>query len=224
MIDPLSTWNSAKADFDEGRLQDALNQFLPLRAENPRDAALFFNVGNLQLRLGHYGQAVASFYRAHSLAPDPLEIHQTHEFARQSVLSQTAVEWDPSATWYERLDGNLPLSGFAAAAALFCALLAIFRRRLGHGASRNAPLAACALISVIAASLAWMTSRSAQAVAAESSVVRSGPGDSFLELGRLDAGIQVRDLVSDPATEWARVRFSSRGTGWVRKSTLLPLE
>lgn len=57
-------------------------------------------------------------------------------------------------------------------------------------------------------------------------VVRSGPGERFLELARIPEGITVRHLDTNefagpPEEIWEQIRYSAEGIGWVRTANLL---
>ena len=224
MPDSTSTWNSAKTAFDEGRLQDALNQFLLLSPRDSRDAALSFNIGNIYFRLGNPSTAIAYLERAHALSPRSAEIETALELSRQALLSQTgARDLDPSAHGYERVNQVAPLPVFAAVLALACCL-SIWKAKANRTRTWLATAFALAVASLATGALAVWTNLSHQAICAETTTLRSGPADSYLELSRLDAGIKVRDVDLSAAPDWAQVRFGPGKIGWVKKSTLLLLE
>ena len=58
-----------------GDCVQAIEQYEKLRQEHPEDAAVYMILGQLQLQMGQYGPAAASFERALTIEPDNFELH-----------------------------------------------------------------------------------------------------------------------------------------------------
>jgi hypothetical protein len=56
----------------------------------------------------------------------------------------------------------------------------------------------------------------------ERQVVRSGPGDQFIQLAQMEAGVKLR-LMGPQDQGWSQVRYSHDAIGWIRTSSLLLL-
>jgi hypothetical protein len=94
-------------------------------------------------------------------------------------------------------------------------------------------VASLLLTSVLSWSLSGAPGAGA-AMALEAQIVRSGPGERFIDLGRVEAGARIRltgrnigtggtDGTEQTTEQWSQARFSPDGVGWVKSSLLLPL-
>jgi hypothetical protein len=185
---------------------------------------LSFNIGNLYYRIGKYGEAVAYLERARALAPGSHEIRTALDLSTRSLLSQMGTrDLDPAAAWYERMDQHFPLPALGAVFAVVCCI-SLWNSRGRRTQPSFWAAITFGLLATSAAALGYLSSLSHSAVAIEASMIRSGPGETYLELSRLDAGLKVRDVDDSASADWASVRYDGGKTGWVKKSTLLLLD
>jgi tetratricopeptide (TPR) repeat protein len=74
-----------------GHYAEAAQMYEQLVAQNPRDAALHYNLGNAAFLLGDAGRAVAAYERAAALAPRDADIRANLALAQETLgqLSRT---------------------------------------------------------------------------------------------------------------------------------------
>lgn len=246
---PETRWQEAKAVYDAGRLEDALRLY---QGEPVETASYFYNIGTLLQQLGRSGQAVAYLEKANRLSPHDSEIRHNLSIARATLGQLIGNDrLDPASTWNETLADQISLEDVRGALGIMVLLLSLawIRAYLKTRSLKRTflnPLALVPFLGVILAAGLYVTQRIAEghppAVCIERQVVRSGPGDHFLELYQVEAGTKLRLLGptsagttqspipspsgtpsgSPSASWWYQVRYGA-GIGWVRASSLLLL-
>lgn len=79
--------------------------------------------------------------------------------------------------------------------------------------------------SVLFGFLSFWIQKNPPATIQDSVIVRSGPGENYLDLGALDAGMVVRVPFRQVHEGWVKIRFNQKGQeGYVPEKTLLLLE
>lgn len=186
---------------------------------HPSDTSEYhFNVGNLELRLGNPGLARAHLEKAKQMQPFSPKIDSSLRVARDSLGKVIGAErLDPATEWYNALDDRLPMRFVSGIFGILAFLLSGIRRERG------------ALFCFVFGLASLVTSQIAYShrgvVMIEQQIIRSGPGDQFLELRRVEPGIKLR-LQAEPessSSEWIQLRFSPDSTGWVKSSSVLLL-
>lgn len=77
---------------EAGHTAEALRLYEQLARQNPQDAALLYNMGNVHLLQGDASQALAAYEQAAALAPRDADIRANLELARQTLgLAQPAA-------------------------------------------------------------------------------------------------------------------------------------
>jgi tetratricopeptide (TPR) repeat protein len=222
-------WNHFKELYEAGNFQQALEA---LRTQPENSAAYFYNLGNVYYRLGQYGNAVADFEKANRLKPRDSEIHGNLLMAR-SQLARTLGEdrLDPASSWLERVTDYAPMDEIRGALGLIVLLVSLYWLRI-YSRSRSlkrtlsqpagvAGLIAFALTACIYSAERLATSTTPAAVV-ERQIIRSGPGDQYQELTRVEPGMKLRAL--GPVNgDWRQVRYTQDAIGWIRSSSVLLL-
>lgn len=223
-----SLWNQSQLAFDEGHISDALTHTLAALKENPQDAALNYNAGNLNYRLGQFGASLAYLDHARYLAPRNKEILSAYSIAQSALFSSIGTrDLDPGATWYESLGETIPLDALTAffSIGFFCCVYASLHR-IKTGGIKKATLGVGATALFLCLTLGtglfvFLRPKTNLAVCLEKTTLRSGPGESYLQLSVLDPGIRVR--VTGKPGEWIPVRYAPNSLGWVKTSSMLLL-
>jgi tetratricopeptide (TPR) repeat protein len=230
-------WQESKVLFDAGKIEEALQK---IKAHPSESASYYYNVGTLLFRSGLNGPAVAHLEKAYRLSPSDPQIRHNLEIARNSLIRLIGAEkLDPASTWDEKLADRLSRADARFLAAMFGLSSAIawilsFLRVRSLRSTLTRPAGLFGVTGLIILSLSLGAQRLAQtrpsATCVEQTVVRSGPGDSYLEIGRLEAGSNLRLLtMTDLATPnagpggWIQIRHTKGDIGWVRSSSLLLL-
>lgn len=229
-------WEEARRHYDVGNFEDALESF----KENPSsDANYYYNLGTVYLKMGQVGRAFAYLEKAHTMAPRDADIQINWNQAR-SALSRVLGEKniDPTSNWIESIADNAPLYEVRSILAVFGWILVLvwlrnyyksrkFWKTLSHPASLFTLTAVGITSSLLFAQT--VTQRQPAAACLDAQVIRSGPGDQFLEIAKLSPGTKVR-MIGSPTSHssnsdelWRQIRYSGDSIGWVRDSSLLPL-
>ena len=227
-------WQEARALYDGGKFDEAAKSLVAHPAET---AAFYFNLGTVYYRLGRLGNGVAYLEKSNHLMPHDPSIRQNLKLAREGLAKTIGAEkLDPASTWSETLADRISLEEVRATLGLFGCVLALLWIRF-YLPSRDLkrtllqPAALCCLIAFIITASLYAAERTAEdrpaAVVLEPQTIRSGPGDQYLDLGRVEAGTKIRALgpvgTEAGGVPWKQVRYSQEGIGWVRSSSLLLL-
>lgn len=249
-------WDEVRALDDSGKTEEALRVLL---THPKQTASYYYNLGTVQQKLGRPGSAVAFLEKANRLKPYDPATQNNLKLARESLSQLVGTErLDPASSWLESVADRVSLDEVRGGTGLVGFILVLIWLRT-YAKTRDftrtilQPVGYFAVLGFAITLGLYAMGRYAEghppAVLTEREVVRSGPGDRYLELGRAEAGTKVRLLgptseeaaeapapaaspvslpvASDPTPStphlWRQVRFSEDGIGWVRASSLLLL-
>lgn len=229
------SWGEFKALYDAGKYDEALQA---LRAHPADSSAYYFNLGNTHYRLGQYGIAAGYFEKAKQRKPFDPDIQAGLNLAQGALERQGGKQsWDPSSSWLESLADGIRLEEIQGVLALVAFVTLFFwARTYRRSRSLRATILSssgvlCVLAFLLTSGL-FLARRTADqhppAVVLQEQIVRSGPGESYSDLVRLQPGIRIRLLgpsvaATGGADVWKQVRYSEDGIGWIRASGLLLL-
>jgi tetratricopeptide (TPR) repeat protein len=249
-----------QAAFKSGNFEDALRR---LQAHPHDNGSYYYNLGTVLLKLGRVGQATAYLEKANHVQPHDVAIQQNLSIARGALSQSIGPEkLDAASSWTENLADRLRLDEIRGAFGLVAFIIALFwirsylkTRRLRETLMKPAGWLGIGALAITAAlyGVERLSSLNPIAVCLEHTSVRSGPGESYVELAQTEAGMNLRALgptseqmvsasaspapapspsvsaspspEASPATPpiWLQVRYSSDGIGWVRASSVLLL-
>lgn len=228
-------WQRAKDAYDTGKFDEALSAFLSASDVSP---TYHYNLGSVYYRLGRQARARAHFERSLSLQGRDPDTRHNLELVLDALASQIGRDrLDPASTWIERRVDYLSLEEVRGVVGLSALLFVMFlfpfyfKRRtlrslfLSPASLIGACLCICSVLVFVAKKNALA---SPPAFAVEQALIRSGPGNHFVELSKLDAGMKIRltgEASTDSATglEWLQIRFSPGKVGWVTESSLFKI-
>jgi tetratricopeptide (TPR) repeat protein len=199
-------------------------------------AAYHYYLGTAYLESGLAGKARAHLEKALQLNRRSSAISQNLEVAKVR-LSQALGEQkiDPASNVLEVMADRLSkeelrtMIGFLGALTIGLWLRTYSRRKNAKAVFVSGPgiFAGTLFLILLLLFLVERAGRVAPAlIVLDASTVRSGPGDSYLELARLDSGAKIRwtqTLNASSGEEWLQVRFSEGGLGWIPRSKVLQL-
>jgi len=231
--DPPNEWNDAHLAYDSGKFDDALHSLQDHPREEPN---YYYNLGTVHFKLGHPGLAVAYLEKANRMRAHDTDIQNNLATARNElgrVIGEARL--DTSSTWVESLADRVPLDEVRGTLGLVAFVLTLVWTRK-YWITRDIkktllqPAGILTLVALFITSALYFAQRSADshppAVALDSQTIRSGPGNTFIDLGHVEAGVKLR-LLGPTALEgtetWRQVRFSGDGIGWIPSSSLLLL-
>ncbi len=213
----------------EGRTSEALSLLLgsPVPQNHPSASHYHFTVGSLLLRQGRPGEAFAHLDAAlhregHSKSIE--ELWGKARLAAEGAMGEGSLERasSPVEIW---VDHPLfaPIEALLAVSAAATGLQYL-RRRNSPGGRKSILQWALALwsLAAVGCGIQYWGDRFERCRALSGIVLRSGPSDDYLELGRVDPGAELRIL--DRQEGWFRVRVNSETSGWTPSSTVLLLK
>ncbi len=228
----VPTWEEIASLNAAGKYDEALRAL----ARAPQSSATYYyNVGTLHYQLGRFGPSVAYLEKARRMDPFDLEVRKNLSLSRAQLQKVVGSErLDPAGNWLSGLSDELPLEQIRALVGLAALLLAWtwileYRKSSRLRPTFRSPLSVVGIVALSAALILLGVSRwgdmSHPATFLEPSSVRSGPGPSYLELSRMDAGTKIRVIGSRSVAEetWLQIRYSSSDVGWAPGKSLLLL-
>jgi len=233
--DQAAAYAALHADFDSGNFALALQQ---LQSHPEDNAVYYYNLGTTLLKLKRVGQATAYLEKANRIQPHDLAIQQNLQLARGALSQAIGPDrLDPASTWLETLADHLRLDEIRGAFGLVGFVIALFwircylkTRKLSETLLKPAGLLGIGALAITAClySLERVSGANPVAICLEQISIRSGPGNTYVEVAEAPAGEKLRALgptVSSGTTPelWRQVRYSSDGIGWVPASDVLIL-
>ncbi|MEK7476659.1 MAG: hypothetical protein AAB152_13645 [Candidatus Coatesbacteria bacterium] len=202
VTDEARLFQQAGAAYEKGRFAEALAGYERLAAGGRMSAALAYNLGNTEWRLGRRGFAIRWWELARRLDPRDSDIRYNLALARSALQDE-----EPSA--WEALDRVLTVNELAWLVTVLVWLIAglagvALWRDVPWSRWRRFVLAGLPFLVVLAAWLALRAGDLARpwgVVTAPAVEIRSGPGDQF--------------PVGYSAPEGQRILLLSRRPGWV---------
>jgi len=229
-------WKEAHELFERHDYPGALAAF----KNHPRESDPYYhyNLGTTYYHLNQLGVALAHFEKANQLSPHQSDILYNLNQTRHQLEKKIAPHpIDPTSSALEQIADRIPLDEARATLGLIALLVTLVwirsYRRTRHlketlfQASGYIGMTALTICILLYCAQRWARS-SPPAIVLEPQIVRSGPGEGYMELGNLPEGVKLRILshsVLDDHTQslWIQVRFSKDAVGWVKSSALLTL-
>lgn len=231
--EPSQDWTELRSLYDSGKLDDAL---LLLQKHPSQDAAYYYNQGTLFLRTQRAGLAVPYLEKARRLNPLDGDIRHNLSLAQRAASHTLNSErQDAASNFIDRIADELSSAPARAAASLMVfALLLVSLKSYARSRSLKewltqgvGPLGAFGLIGLLVFCLSpQLVGARPLGYSLERQVIRSGPGEQFVDLGQLETGAELRiqDYTQTTGnTVWRQIRFTSDSVGWVQEAKVLIL-
>jgi len=212
----------------EGHAQEALSLLLgsPIPDNSTSASHYHLTLGTLLLQQGRSGEAFAHLDAALQREGRSKVLEGLWARARDEAekkLGEGSLERasSPLETW---VDHPLftPTEALLAVGAAAASLQ--YLRKRASPASRRVILRWAAgfwILAVVASGIHFWGSRFERSRAATGLILRSGPSEDFIELGRVDPGVELRILAKQD--DWVRVRVTAEASGWAPSSGVLLL-
>jgi tetratricopeptide (TPR) repeat protein len=245
-------WTEARNHYDQKHYSEAM---AALQAHPFETANYYYNLGTVSYRLGQLGQAVAYLEKGNRIATHDPDIQYNLSIVRSALSQQMGAEQlDPASTWWEKLADRVTLEQARATLGLMGLIVSLIwiRAYLSTRSLRQTFLNSAGFIGVLCFGITLavygiqrLAEGAPPAISLAKDSVRSGPGNQYMELARIEAGTKVRLLgssvadtvtiqpvgsetppkvgIANNAEIWKQVRYSSEGVGWVRAASLLTL-
>jgi tetratricopeptide (TPR) repeat protein len=207
------TFQEAGALYESGKFSESKKVYEQLVASGPWNANLFYNLGNVEFRLGGVGKAALNFERALVLEPDHKEAARNLDFVRKHAGAPI-----PPLQLPHFIVSFVGVPGLLAVATVCGWLLIFCTTRLLTG-SRASGLWWSALFGLLVGGVAgtclWNRHRDAAlAIITQPQVdARAQPADRSPLAAPLLAGTRVR--VISELGEWCQCELPNQGRGWI---------
>lgn len=227
--DPTGSISEAEAAYERGDFEAAAAGFRQAVDAGLDHALLHYNLGNAYFKQGELGLAVASYIRAHRLAPRDGRIATNLERARAQIRDRELAggEVPPVLRPVPWLYGRLSLDEWwmlALAAYVLVVTVRIARHwtSLDRGLLRRGALVltGLALLATVMGTVRYRSEvvRTGAVAVVDEIEVRSGPGRDYSLAFRIHEGLQLR--VAERRDHWVRIELGGDLTGWVPASSI----
>jgi len=219
-----SLFNRGNELYKDGEFEQARDAYRHALDSGVDNAALYFNLGNAELRSGRLGPAIADYMRAQRLKPRDPDISFNLEYARQRIAAfPEDLPRGPFTKAFNYVTASLSANEWTVVVLgaywMMCAAwvaLIISGRQSVRQASRMLVYAALVLL-ILALPFAGtrvkrdhLTPRGVMVV--EKITARSGPGKENAALFELYEGVDV--VVGQCERGWCRVSAKGGFMGW----------
>ncbi len=223
---PHDAFEQGNQLYREGKFRDALVRYESVVEQGYIDAALYYNVGNCQYRLGRVGQAILAYERALRLSSGDPDIQ--HNLTLANMRVQDRIETLPElfiVSWLRNISLIIPIETITVFfgwmwTTLFLSLSAYVVvsgswLRVARG------LTIAAMIGVVLAgsllSIQVVISKADEEAIITSRVVtvKSSPDLQSVDAFVVHEGLKVK--MSDSIGEWVKVTLADGKVGWIRQ-------
>jgi tetratricopeptide (TPR) repeat protein len=224
--DVNAEFDAANKLYAEGKFADAAMAYektiQQTLANQTASAALYFNDGNAEFKLGHLGRAIAAYRHAALLTPRDSEVQGNLEFARNQVPGAT-VRPDRWQAFVSSLTLN---EGTCLVALAFWLTFALLTARQIHpalaprlqGVTLTAICVTVLFGLVLAVQAASHFSNQTAVVTEANALARSGPFDDAQNAFAVHDGAELSVL--DRHDDWLQVTDGTGKTGWLSRKQL----
>jgi hypothetical protein len=184
------------------------------------------------LKANQPGVALAYLSKADALKPHDPQIQNNLGLARSALGRLIGKErLDPASSGLEALADRISLQEVRGALGLLGLVVAILwlRAYLRTRSLRQTLLQPAGFIGLIGLGVTLclyaverVASAHPPAFVIERQVIRSGPGEQFIQVMQTEPGMKVR-LLGQESGGWSQIRYSRENIGWIKAASLLLL-
>ena len=219
-------FQSANNLYQEGKYQQAANEYNEILFEGWQSGPLYYNLGNCYFKLGLLGKTILFYEKAKRLIPYDPELEFNYNYVYSLLKDKITI---PRSIWlvqqYRRFVQLFSFSqwlGFIIICwlLLMAAVTAAVSLSRGKRFLRNTAicLLALLLLSSICATVRYQTAqRTAAVILAEEVSVRYGPGEGEVEAFLLHEGCKTT-IIKDSG-DWYQIQLPDGTSGWLPKDT-----
>jgi hypothetical protein len=221
-----SVFTEANAKYRQGDFKEAAALYQKMVQTGNASGAVYYNLGNANMRLGQKGEALLFYERALKIVPRDKDLRWNVQVLRGALTDR--IEDNTSnalLTPIERLLEQVTLDEVTLAFSAGLALLALFGfAAIFAPAARGAlrPVRSLALLCVLLSALAfagkWSLGKDPVAVVLDPEVTAYyGPSDKETKAFVLHEGAEGKVL--DESSDWLYLSLKNKNTGWIRKNS-----
>jgi tetratricopeptide (TPR) repeat protein len=225
----LESFRQGNTAYEAGNYETAVEAYESLIAAGIESKDVYFNLGNAWLKQGRLGPAILNYRRALRLDPSDDDAAANLAYARARTQDATPQDAPDPFPWLTALRpgadtaGVFYLVGLNVFALLFALRYVLRRPPAILGPLTGTTAAVAALLAVGFWFEAEAEGKSAGAVVmAESSEVKSGPGDDYTVAFVVHEGTEV--ATGRTSGPWTEITVTSELKGWVASSAIEEVE
>lgn len=212
----------AESAYNDGDYQQAITLYETVIANGARNSQIYFNLGNAYYLADDLGRALVNYRRAHELNPRDSDINFNMNRVRGQRIDIQGDETDVFDTLAALTSGTLTVTELGWIALVIWSggflLLALYIRRIQWHETLRVPLiiiGTLVILSIILLSsrLYVAHSRPSAVIVAPAVLVRSGPGENYLEHFQIHAAAEIRIL--EMRDGWIRFTLPDGRQGWI---------
>ncbi|MDH4069706.1 MAG: tetratricopeptide repeat protein [Ignavibacteria bacterium] len=223
--DPEQVFESANALYQEGRYEEARDQYESIVANGDESAALYLNLGNTYVRLGHMGKAILSYERGLRLRPDDEDL--LYNLGLTGLMTVDKIEtvprlflwdiWDGMKGWFS--PAGILWTAWGAYVFVFMALAAIVLagsftlRRTAFLSAIGGTVVFLLLLLIGIGRYSDLTRTDFAIIMTEIVAVKNSPDARDTDAFILHRGTKVQ--ITDNIGEWVKVRLADGKVGWL---------
>lgn len=220
--EPQRVLEQASQRYDEGKFAEARELYTSLVSRDRLSANLFYNLGNVEYRLGERGRAVLNYERALALEPSHPEAIADLQFVRELAGARSARP----RPWERALPAwRADVFAIAMAVATWIAIFAFTLLFLRRGRRALATIGTFALVSAAYFGVGVFhidQERSLAIVVAKATQPRMAPAENSAAFDTLPAGSELHLLFK--RGPWSYCSLPDGRTGWVPSATIERVE
>lgn len=228
--DPEQVFQSANALYQETRYEEARARYESIVANGYESAALYLNLGNTYVRLGHMGKAILYYERGLRLRPDDEDL--LYNLGIAGLMTVDKIEtvprlflwdfWDGVKGWFS-LEGII-WSAWSAYLFVFLALSAVVVagrfsfRRLALLSAIGGTVVFILLLLVGIDRYSDLTRSDLAVIMPEIVAVKNSPDGRGADAFILHRGTKVQ--ITDTIAEWIKIRLADGKVGWLEAESV----
>ncbi len=213
-------WEAANEAFDKGNFAEAKKGYEQQIESGDWSANLFYNLGNVDYRLGASGRAILNYERALALDPSHPEARANLQLLRQ----QTGAKL-PALPWFDTVVARPSINSWTVvgAVAAWVTIFALTALIILRSSAQTAPWLALVFgvltlaVSGLALARLWQD-QALGIVTAREAEARLAPAESAKVAESLPAGSRVRVL--SERGDWVYCELPSAGRGWISREAV----
>ncbi|MEA3446843.1 MAG: tetratricopeptide repeat protein [Bacteroidota bacterium] len=221
--------DSARQSYNNGNYAIAASLYEEMLKAQPRNAAIYYNLGNAYYKMDMHGSAILNYERAHRLNPTDEDIKHNLELTHSQVKGQ--VESMPELffiAWLDKLNTFLSVRTWGTISIvlflLFIGFTAwrLFRKKPGARAALSSIAIVSLVLSGICLGLAFRLDKQIhtpnEAIVFEDSLIKSSPSETGINLFEVNEGIKIEVL--DSLNNYTQIRLPNGKKGWIRSRNI----
>jgi len=229
----MESFDAANKAYNEGKFQEAVNEYQKIIAHGAHSFEVYFNLGNAYYKLNDVANSIYFYEKAALINKDHPSLQVNLAYARQMTIDAINQKRENGlSTVVNGVIQSVPLSTWTLLSILFMLLFVVSYliflfwnttkiKRLAFGSSLI-----LIVLSLSTYALAYqhqaLEAQEAPAIIFENTIVKAEPNERGAKLFELHLGTKVQ--VQDQMGEWAQVQLADGQQGWLLQQSIKPIK